>query len=253
MPFFIERTHGKNTTRFCGHRCSMLQKWAEPGYKERLSKAVSSGLKGHVVSDEEKRKLSLAFKGKHTSPATQFKTGFIPWNTGSKEFGEFMKRQWTPERKTKASERMKALWQTPEHREKVIPKLPNEVPYSGTSIELRLRNALSEAGLKFEVNAFVGRVCRPDIVFTGQKVAVFADGCYFHECERCGFRDSHVKDPRIYPDIRARDERKANMLVSMGWLVLRFWGHELKDIGTAKMAAAEIGQALQERVKMFPP
>ena len=191
--------------------------------------------------------------GKHNSPTTQFKKGLVPWNTGSKEFGEFMKRQWTPERKTKASERMKALWLTPEHREKVIPKLPNEVPYSGTSIELRLRNALSEAGLKFDVNPFVGRVCRPDIVFWTQKVAVFADGCYFHECERCGFQDSHLRDPRIYPDIRARDERKTAILTAMGWLVLRFWEHELKDIESARRVAREIGEALQARILEADP
>ena len=230
----------------------MLQKWEEPGYKERLSKIEQAAMMGHAVSEATRKKISESEKGKHTNPDTEFKKGLIPWNTGSKEFSELMKRNWTPERKAKASANMKALWLTPEHREKVIPKLPNEVPYSGTSIELRLRSALSESGLKFEVNTFVGRVCRPDIVFTGQKVAVFADGCYFHECERCGFRDSHVRDPRIYPDIRARDERKASMLASMGWLVLRFWEHELKDIGSARTAAAEIGQALQERAKVLP-
>ena len=231
----------------------MLQKWGESGYKERLSKIQQTAMIGHAVSEATRKKISESEKGKHTSPATQFKKGLVPWNKGSEEFSRQMKTAWTPERKTKASEHMKALWQTPEHREKVIPKLPNEVPYSGTSIELRLRNALSEGGLKFEVNAFVERVCRPDIVFRGQKVAVFADGCYFHECERCGFRDSHTKDPRIYPDIRARDERKANMLVSMGWLVLRFWEHELKDIESARRAAREISEALQARILEADP
>ena len=191
--------------------------------------------------------------GKHNSPTTQFKEGLIPWNKGSEEFSRQMKAAWTPERKTKASERMKALWQTPEHREKIIPKLPNEVPYSGTSIELRLRAALSEGGLKFDVNPFVGRVCRPDIVFWKQKIAVFADGCHFHECERCGFKDSHLRDPRIYPDIKARDERKGAVLTAMGWLVLRFWEHELKDIESARRVAKEIGEALQARILEADP
>jgi len=43
--------------------------------------------KGHKMSEESKKKMSLAKKGKPSnSPKTQFKAGFIPWNAG--KFGD---------------------------------------------------------------------------------------------------------------------------------------------------------------------
>lgn len=58
----------------------------------------------------------------------------------------------------------------------------------------------------------------PDAVFQEEKVAVFYDGCYWHEC------------PQHHPFSRkgavlAKDRRATAGLTEMGWTVIRAWEH----------------------------
>lgn len=46
---------------------------------------LSESLKGHIVSEESRRKIRESKKGTHSSLATEFKKGHIPWNKGLKK------------------------------------------------------------------------------------------------------------------------------------------------------------------------
>jgi DNA mismatch endonuclease (patch repair protein) len=71
---------------------------------------------------------------------------------------------------------------------------------------------------------------KPDIIFSKLKVAVFIDGCFWHGCRKCYRRPN---SNRIYWDRkvirnRLRDKKVNSELRKLGWIVLRFWSHQLK-------------------------
>jgi DNA mismatch endonuclease (patch repair protein) len=78
------------------------------------------------------------------------------------------------------------------------------------------------AGARFQV--------RPDFVFAARRLAVFADGCFWHGCPQHGTRPRgnaafwRAKFRRN----QARDRRDTLRLRREGWQVLRLWEHELK-------------------------
>lgn len=101
---------------------------------------------------------------------------------------------------------------------------------SGTQPEVLLRRALWRLGLRYRVNLKIDGV-RVDIVFPGPKVAVFVDGCFWHSCP------IHATVPRTRSDFWAeklaknvaRDVRQTDSLTGTGWLVMRFWEHQVLD------------------------
>ena len=99
-----------------------------------------------------------------------------------------------------------------------------------TKPEKRLRSMLWARGLRYRVHARTP-VGRPDIVFPGARCAVFIDGCFWHGCP------THYVMPRTRHDFWGkkladnvdRDRRQTLELESEGWVVLRFWEHEVED------------------------
>jgi len=100
-----------------------------------------------------------------------------------------------------------------------------------TRPEVRLRQVLFAAGLRYRKNLPVyvgGHLIRPDIAFTGRRVAVFVDGCFWHACE------AHRSIPRSNRPFwtaklsanRERDRRQSVILRDAGWEVVRVWEHE---------------------------
>ncbi len=91
-----------------------------------------------------------------------------------------------------------------------------------------LRKTLWAKGIRYRINYRVPG-CRPDIVFPGNKIAVFVDGCFWHGCP------DHYVRPRSRTDfwdkkLRSnveRDRRQTIHLEDKGWKVLRFWEHEV--------------------------
>ena len=123
---------------------------------------------------------------------------------------------------------------TPEQRRKNMQAVKNK----DSQIELLLRKELWSRGLRYRKN--VNRIYgRPDIVFIGKKVAVFCDSEFWH-----GYNwEERKKDFKSHqefwiPKIERNMERDAEVtakLESEGWMVLRFWGNEIKK-NTAQCA-----------------
>ena len=98
-------------------------------------------------------------------------------------------------------------------------------------IELMLRKELWSRGLRYRKN-YTKITGKPDIVFIGKKVAVFCDSEFWHgyDWER---RKDDIKSNRDFwiPKIERnmqRDTEVTQALTNDGWLVLRFWGNEIK-------------------------
>jgi DNA mismatch endonuclease (patch repair protein) len=108
-------------------------------------------------------------------------------------------------------------------------KIMAAIHSKNTNPEVDLREALSSKGLTFEVNYGPEKI---DIAFVPQKVAVFVDGCFWHGCP------IHSHDITTNAEYwksklsrnKERDLEKNQKLRCQGWIVLRFWEHELKDM-----------------------
>lgn len=105
------------------------------------------------------------------------------------------------------------------------------VKSKNSQIELMLRKELWNRGLRYQKNVS-GIMGKPDIVFKGKKVAVFCDSEFFHGYDWEN-RKNDIKSNRdfwinkIERNIQ-RDKEVTETLEQQGWVVLRFWGKEIK-------------------------
>lgn len=100
-----------------------------------------------------------------------------------------------------------------------------------TNPELLLRKELWRRGLRYRKN-YKELYGKPDIVFLGARIAVFVDGKMWH-----GYDWEHQKDdfknrrdywiPKIERNIE-HDYEVTQELISLDWLVMRFWDFEIK-------------------------
>src|SRR6267143_4995119 len=114
-----------------------------------------------------------------------------------------------------------------------------------TAPEMRLRQALWRAGLRFRLKRS-GLAIRPDLVFGSVPgIAVFIDGCFWHGCP------DHYAPPRSaigfwskkLAENVERDRRQTLALEAAGWRVLRFW--ECEVIVNIDRCVLRVQRALQ--------
>lgn len=115
-----------------------------------------------------------------------------------------------------------------------------------TGPERALRSLLHCMGLRFRVHRRPVASLRreADLVFTGARVAVFVDGCFWHRCPE------HATSPKAngsWWDAKltanaARDQDTDRRLVDAGWTVVRVWEHEEPSTAAARVAAEVRGR-----------
>ncbi|MFC1806440.1 very short patch repair endonuclease [Planctomycetota bacterium] len=115
------------------------------------------------------------------------------------------------------------------------------------STEKRLRAFLIRSRIRGWKVRSSGVPGTPDFTFQKERVAVFADGCFWHACPECGIR---VKSNRAYwrPKMernKARDARVDAELLRQGWTVIRVWEHEIAE--SPREVIAKIRAALCAR------
>jgi DNA mismatch endonuclease (patch repair protein) len=120
-------------------------------------------------------------------------------------------------------------------------KIMSSIHSKDTKPEITLRDALSAKGLKFETNYGSEKI---DIAFPTDKLAIFIDGCFWHGCpihsHKIGTNEAYWQ-AKLQKN-KERDKIKTAKLKSEGWIVLRFWEHELTDIDTV---VSKIQKSLQ--------
>jgi DNA mismatch endonuclease (patch repair protein) len=119
------------------------------------------------------------------------------------------------------------------------------------STEVALRMALVRSGLRgWALHADLPG--KPDVLFYRARVAVFADGCFWHACPQCG----HV--PRTRSEFweaklrgnRERDRRVTATLRHAGYSVVRLWEHAFASTAGAQRAIRAIERACRSRRRM---
>ena len=106
-----------------------------------------------------------------------------------------------------------------------------QVKCKGSQIENLLMKELWSRGLRYRKNV-KSVFGKPDIAFIGKKIAVFCDSEFWHgydwEKQKNDFK-SHQEFwiPKIERNIE-RDKEVTQKLKEDGWVVIRFWGNEIK-------------------------
>lgn len=117
---------------------------------------------------------------------------------------------------------------TPEQRHKNMSNIKNR----DSEIELKLRKALWQDGLRGYRKNYSGVPGHPDIVFTRWKLAIFVDSEFFHGYNWVERKHDFKSNQEFWiPKIERNMERDHEVnvqLQDMGWTVLRFWGKEVK-------------------------
>lgn len=99
-----------------------------------------------------------------------------------------------------------------------------------SSTELRMREILRRAGLTGwrRHQPLPGR---PDFIFRRFRLAIFVDGCFWHQCPRCGNLPANNSAFWLKKLVgnQQRDKENNKKLRALGWLPVRFWEHELRS------------------------
>lgn len=123
-----------------------------------------------------------------------------------------------------------------------------QVKNKDSEIECLLRKELWSRGIRYRKNV-TKIIGKPDIVFSGKKVAVFCDSEFWHgynwEERKADFKSNQeFWIPKIERNMQ-RDIEVNEALAADGWIVLRFWGREIKKETTA--CADKIEKVLKEK------
>lgn len=116
---------------------------------------------------------------------------------------------------------------TPEQRRRNMQAIRSK----DTTIELLLRKALWERGVRYRKN-YKKLIGKPDIAITKYRIAAFCDSDYWHGYD-WGNRNQRIKSNRDYwvPKIERnmkRDQEVTERLQHEGWIVLRFWEWQIR-------------------------
>jgi DNA mismatch endonuclease (patch repair protein) len=90
-----------------------------------------------------------------------------------------------------------------------------------------LRKQLWQRGFRYRLHMRLPG--RPDICFARVRLAVFVDGCFWHQCPihyTAPVRNAQFWAEKIASNVR-RDKDAQQALERLGWKVLRLWEHEI--------------------------
>mgnify|MGYP001561850585 CR=1 FL=1 len=104
-----------------------------------------------------------------------------------------------------------------------------------TKIELILENVVKNLGLEYR-KQHPHKFTIIDIAIPQYKIAIYADGCYWHGCPL------HCPNSKIAIEgkVRDKDTRVNKKLQDEGWYVIRLWEHDLLDEKYASNLLASI-------------
>ena len=118
---------------------------------------------------------------------------------------------------------------TPVKRSKIMRSIKSK----DTKPEIILRKYLYTKGLRYRMN-YKKLPGRPDLVFIGNKLAVFIHGCFWHQHDNCKITNKPRSNTKFWEDKFTknleRDKRNKEELITMGWIPIVIWECEILDI-----------------------
>ena len=167
-------------------------------YSEASKIRISNTLKGKLKSEATKRKMSDSHIGLQTGKSNPFYGKHHTETTKNK-----IRQHHSKATEFKAGHKNSERWK--------IWRLHATFPRKDTSIELKLQNGLSNRGIAYQKHYPI--LGQPDICFPEQKIAIFADGTYWHNLDK----------------VKERDLKVNETLRNQGWLVLRYTETEINS------------------------
>jgi len=103
-------------------------------------------------------------------------------------------------------------------------------PKGNKSTELKLIQLFKQLGLKGWRRNYKIAGCKPDFVFHNKRIAVFADGCFWHghNCRNLTPKQNSEYWQKKIENNRIRDKQIDERLERKGWKVIRVWECELE-------------------------
>jgi DNA mismatch endonuclease (patch repair protein) len=124
------------------------------------------------------------------------------------------------------------------------------IRHKDTKPEMRVRKALHASGLRYRLHdrRLPGR---PDLLFPSRKLALFVNGCFFHQhpgCPRARMPKTRLDfwGPKLQGNV-ARDHRNWAEIRAMGWQVMVFWECETMDANKIATLVQEISHYVSPR------
>ena len=123
-----------------------------------------------------------------------------------------------------------------------------KMPTRDLKPEVLIRQQLHRLGLRYRIHR-KDLLGKPDITFRPSKVAVFVDGCFWHNCPEHGtiLKNNRAWWLEKFQRNQERDKRKDEQLKEMGWLPIHVWEHEDPDT-----AARNIKELVKKRLRKGP-
>jgi len=134
----------------------------------------------------------------------------------------------------------------------LVSRTMKKVRTRDTGPEMAVRRLLYANGLRYRVNykpksPGLGR-STIDIAFPGKRLAVFIDGCFWHNCPEHGEipKANNKWWQKKLTENSERDKRVTKTLKEGGWRVQRYWSHENPEI-----VCQRIREAIQNTSKLI--
>ena len=170
--------------------------------------------KGWFKKGEHPSKKTEFQIGEHRSIDTEFKKGIIPWITGKHPIAHNKGVPCSEEQKIQIRQTvLKNYREHPEIIEKIkIARARQICPKYDTSIEIKVQEALKALGIVFTKHELLLGRYRVDI-FIEPNIVIEADGDYWHNLE----------------NVKRIDKDRDYNLINNGFIVYRFWEHEINN------------------------
>lgn len=132
----------------------------------------------------------------------------------------------------KATEKNKEV--TRETAQQRVSRLMKANKSTGTKPELLLRKAVWAAGVRGYRLHQKGVPGRPDVSFSGKKLAVFVHGCFWHQCPHCEGKKAYPRSNQEFwrakfAENAARDARVQLELQQNDWRYIVLWECEVRQ------------------------
>lgn len=211
--------------------CGCNNKYAK---SEETRKKIGEANRGKIRSDDTRKKISKVTKGRTLTP--EHKAKISEWSS-NRRHSEATRRKMSKSMRgnsngvghTLSEEHKMKLNKTGyKHTEEAKAKLraarmKQKFPVQDTKIEVALQNILKDNGIRFKTHQAVLGITQPDILI-GKKIAVYADGCYWHGCESC--IDRNKQKPNVRGQ-KVKDLMITQKLENEGYTVIRLWEHSI--------------------------
>lgn len=178
--------------------------------------ARSERFKGREVSEETRAKISASEKGKQVSEETRAKLSKAFMGKPSPTKGS--KRDEAFGAKMSESNRKRWANATEEERRAHLDKLHRTIIFS--RLEKAVAAKLDEQGVVYERQKRIGWY-KVDFYVPAENRIIEANGCYWHQCEPCGYNHDFAEKKR------AEDAKRYDYLRSKGYIVEIIWEHDL--------------------------